>query len=138
MAILKLCAKCQKVIIFPARYCEQCKETVDKQLEERKKKWNKEYNKRRNPKYTLFYNSDKWKDLKNRYLQDHEYKCESCQEKKRNNKEYKEKIAEEVHHKVPIQTEEGWEKRFEYKGLKALCHECHNEEHDRFKKRKRV
>lgn len=138
MPILKLCAKCQKVIIYPARYCAECQKNVDKQFEERKKKWNKDYNRKRNPKYAAFYNCDEWKNLKNKYLQDHEYRCEKCQEKKKENPEYKEKIAEEVHHKEPIQTPEGWIKRFEYKGLKALCHDCHNEEHNRFQKRKKV
>ncbi|MEI3355800.1 MAG: hypothetical protein V8R81_01715 [Clostridia bacterium] len=111
---------------------------VDKQFEERKKKWNKDYNRKRYSKYATFYNCDEWKNLKNKYLQDHEYRCEKCQEKKKENPEYKEKIAEEVHHKEPIQTPEGWIKRFEYKGLKALCHDCHNEEHNRFQKRKKV
>lgn len=138
MPIYKLCAKCQKIIIYPNRYCETCKVIVEAQIEQQKKKWNKNYNKKRDSKYTTFYNCDEWKALKNKYLQDHEYRCEKCIEKKKKDSRYIEKIAEEVHHKEPIQTPEGWEKRFSYDGLKALCHDCHNEEHHRFQKRKKV
>lgn len=137
MSLLKLCAKCQAVIIAPARYCNKCEKIVEEQILERKKNWNRNYNKSRDKKYVNFYNSNEWKALREKYLQDHEYKCEKCKEKKKKNSRYIEKIATEAHHKEPIQTEEGWKKRFEYQGLEALCHDCHDEEHHRFQKRKK-
>ena len=47
--LLKMCARCKTPIVYPATYCERCKEIVDKEKEERletaKKQYNKRYNK---------------------------------------------------------------------------------------------
>lgn len=128
--ILKMCARCKRPTVYPARYCSSCAPIVQKEIEEReaeqKAKSMSEYNKRRDPKYSQFYRSKAWRMLSARYLQDHTWKCESCGG-----------LAVEVHHVIPIQTDEGWNRRFDVTNLRALCVSCHNDEHGRFKKRKR-
>ena len=93
---------------------------------EAKRESNKKYNQSRDPKYTRFYNSIEWRTLSAKYMQDKGYRCESCK-----------KIGNEVHHIKPIQTPEGWDQRLDYENLELLCTSCHNERHNRFKKRKR-
>ena len=35
--IVKMCAKCKKIIEYPNRYCSECQAKVDKEMEERQK-----------------------------------------------------------------------------------------------------
>ena len=93
--------------------------------QEQKRAANRAYNRRRDPKYVQFYKGRQWRMLSARYLQDHAYKCESCGG-----------LACEVHHMEPIQTESGWIRRYDVSNLKAVCTDCHNAEHDRFRKSK--
>ena len=127
--IIKMCSRCKKPVVYPARYCETCLPVVKAEQEareaEQRRASNKAYNKRRDPKYVKFYKSREWRMLSARYLQDHAYKCEGCGG-----------LACEVHHMDPIQTESGWIRRFDVSNLKAVCTECHNAEHDRFRKSK--
>ena len=127
--IYKLCRKCQTTIIHPAVYCDKCLEIVEKHKEELEKARNRKYNDKRDPKYKNFYNSKEWYLLKEKKLQDEQYRCEfpNCN-----------KIAVDVHHKKFIQTPEGWELRLDYDNLEALCIEHHNYRHGRFQKRKKV
>lgn len=142
--IVKMCARCKKVIEYPNRYCSICQKIVDEQAEEIKKRSNIRYNKTRDPKLVKFRKSDEWRQLKNRYLQDlqhkygdvkYAYKCEDCIEINKNNKDYTIALAEEVHHLQPIETPEGWERRLDYYNLRALCHRHHDKRHNRFQKR---
>ena len=125
--ILKLCARCKRPTVYPARYCSSCAQVVMREREARDAEQRSEsmqrYNRKRNPKYSRFYHSDQWRGLSAWYLTRHPY-CEECGE-----------IAVEVHHVVPIQTEEGWNRRFDVTNLRALCLKCHNEKHERFQKR---
>lgn len=143
--IYKMCAKCKKIIEYPKRYCSNCQEIVDKQIEEQRKKSNRRYNKTRDPKYVKFRKSDAWRDLKNKYLQDlqkkygdvkYAYKCEDCIEKNKKDHTVTILLAEEVHHLQPIETPEGWIRRLDYYNLRALCHKHHDKKHNRFQKRK--
>ena len=129
MSIYKLCRKCQKVIIHPETYCSKCQKIVDAKKEELQKARDRKYNDKRDPKYKTFYNSKEWYLLKEKKLQDEQYRCEfkNCN-----------KLAVDVHHIKPIQTSEGWELRLDYNNLEALCIEHHNFRHNRFQKRKRV
>lgn len=125
--LMKECRKCKRPVIYPNTYCDKCKEIVDKEREEAKQRYSKEanrnYNSKRDPKYIRFYNNMEWKILSRKYIQDKKYKCEECG-----------KIAEEVHHIKPIQIDEGWERRLDYYNLQALCLDCHNKKHNRFKR----
>ncbi|MEY8366104.1 HNH endonuclease [Anaerovoracaceae bacterium 41-7] len=128
--ILKSCGRCGNLMPYGATYCSLCKPLVEAEIELRKqtaqKESNRRYNRKRNPKYLIFYNSIEWRTLSAKYLQDQGYRCEVCGA-----------IATQVHHMTPIQTDEGWEHRLEYDKLKALCVRCHNETHDRFQRKKK-
>ena len=124
-----MCAKCGKPTVYPERYCEGCRGVVAQEVEARKvetkAKADKAYNERRDPKYIKFYKSPAWRMLSARYLQDHQWQCESCGG-----------LAVEVHHITPIQSEEGWGRRLDQKNLTAVCVKCHNQKHGRFQKRR--
>ena len=128
--LLKSCNRCGNLIPFGSPYCTECTPVVEaereKRLQESRLKSNKEYNKKRDPKYVRFYNSADWRTLSALYAQDKGYRCEECKE-----------IATQVHHKKAIQSSEGWELRLDYRNLELLCTRCHNERHDRFVKRKK-
>lgn len=134
--IMKLCARCQKLIEAPNRYCDKCKPIVEKQVEEIKQKGNTRYNKQRDKKYTQFYNSKAWRVLSKNYLNKH-YLCEECQKEAEQKKEYNIQLAEEVHHKEPIQTQTGWLKRLDESNLISLCHLHHDIAHKRFKRKRK-
>ena len=123
--ILKMCRRCGGVVVYPATYCDKCNELVTQEREERaviiNRKANKKYDAKRDKKYVRFYNSIEWRMLKDKYMMDHQYKCERCKA-----------IATEVHHVDPIQTPTGWERRLDYTNLLNVCTRCHNKEHNRF------
>jgi 5-methylcytosine-specific restriction endonuclease McrA len=127
--LLKTCNRCGNLIPYGSPYCTTCTPIVEAEreakLQEYKRESNKRYNKTRDPKYVRFYNGIDWRTLSLKYTQDKGYKCEQCN-----------KIANHVHHKKAIQTPEGWELRLDYNNLELLCTRCHNERHDRFKRRK--
>lgn len=126
--ILKECKRCGNLIPYGAPYCSTCKPIVEEQRAKRqaetKAKYDHEYNKNRDPKYKQFYNSQDWKILSQKYTQDKGYRCELCKA-----------MATQVHHKKWISTEEGWKNRLSYDNLELLCTKCHNERHERFKRR---
>lgn len=126
--LLKECKRCGNLIPYGSVYCAECAPIVEAYREARrtesKRESDRRYNKTRDPKYIRFYNSMEWRTLSGKYTQDKGYKCERCG-----------KIATEVHHKEPIQTESGWIRRLDYDNLELLCVDCHNERHKRFQKR---
>lgn len=128
--LLKQCYRCGCYIQYPATYCSICLPIVEEERAKRdavnKRKADKRYNQTRDKKYLRFYNSPEWRRLSTQYMVDVAYRCERCS-----------KIATDVHHKKPIQTDEGWERRFDYTNLEALCVDCHNKEHHRFIRTKR-
>lgn len=126
--LLKSCHRCGNLIPYGSPYCNTCAPIVEAEREtkrlEYKRESDKRYNKKRDPKYLRFYNGIEWRTLSAKYTQDKGYRCEVCN-----------KIGTEVHHVKPIQTDEGWELRLDYNNLELLCTHCHNERHERFKKR---
>lgn len=128
--LLKSCGRCGNLIPYGATYCNTCKPIVEAEREARmrasKLESNKRYNKTRDPKYVRFYNSTEWRTLSAKYTQDKGFRCEKCGA-----------IATEVHHVKSIQTPEGWERRLDSDNLELLCKACHNERHERFKKRQK-
>lgn len=144
--IVKMCAKCKKIIEYPNRYCSTCQKIADKQAEETRRKSNRRYNKTRDPKLVKFRKSDEWIQLKEKYLQDlqkkygdvkYSYRCEDCIEENKKNPNYEIQFAEEVHHLQFIETPEGWLRRLDYNNLRALCHMHHDIRHNRFQKKGR-
>lgn len=128
--LLKSCGRCGNLIPYGATYCNTCKPIVEAEREARmrasKLESNKRYNKTRDPKYVRFYNRTEWRTLSAKYTQDKGFRCEKCGA-----------IATEVHHVKAIQTPEGWERRLDSDNLELLCKACHNERHERFKKRQK-
>lgn len=128
--LLKSCNRCGNLIQYGSAYCSKCAPIVEEEREARRKestdKANQRYNKKRDPKYLRFYNSIEWRTLSAKYSQDKGYRCEVCGA-----------MATQVHHKQAIQTDKGWELRLDYNNLELLCVECHNERHERFKKREK-
>ena len=128
--LLKECGRCGNLIPYGSPYCKECTPIVEAEREARlaesRKESNKRYNKTRDPKYLRFYNGVEWRTLSAKYTQDKGYRCEVCRA-----------MATQVHHKKAIQTPEGWELRLDYNNLKLLCTRCHNEEHERFIRRKK-
>lgn len=126
--LLKSCNRCGNLIPYGSTYCSECAPIVEAEREARrleaKRESDKRYNKTRDPKYTRFYNGMEWRTLSARYTQDRGYRCEKCRG-----------VGTEVHHIKPIQTPDGWELRLDYSNLELLCIKCHNDRHDRFKKR---
>lgn len=127
--LLKTCNRCGNLIPYGKTYCSICAPIVSAEREARKDearaRANRKYNNKRDPKYIRFYHSTEWRTLASKYAQDLVYKCEVCGS-----------IASEVHHKQAIQTPEGWEQRLDYDNLELLCVKCHNDRHNRFKKKK--
>lgn len=125
--IYKLCRRCKTPIPHPLTYCSECQKVHEEKQIELQRERERRYNKKRDPKYKKFYNCNEWKILKEKKLQDEQYRCERCK-----------KLAVEVHHKKPIQTDEGWELRLDYYNLESLCVDCHNYRHKRFQRKKEV
>lgn len=126
MPILKQCPRCKRMMPYGPAYCKDCAPLAKAELEAIKernaKKRAQQYNQRRNPQYLTFYRSKDWKRQSRAKLESVGYKCEArlsgCQT-----------YAVEVHHKIPIQTPEGWDKRLEWENLEAVCTACHNGRH---------
>lgn len=130
------CPRCKCLIPVGVSYCDACRPMAEAQAAEamerrrayKAKQYNKRYNKRRDPKYLSFYRSKEWRLLSRVYLQHAGYKCEAKLDGCTG-------LAVEVHHKKPIQTEEGWPLRLEWDNLEAVCTACHNGRHARWRKR---
>lgn len=131
------CPRCKRLIPVGVQYCEDCRplaeaqaaEAVERRQAYKRAKYNKAYNKRRDPKYLTFYRSKDWKITSKAKLQEAGYKCEAhlpgCTG-----------LAVEVHHKQAIQTPEGWDLRLDWDNLEALCTSCHNGRHPEKLRRK--
>jgi 5-methylcytosine-specific restriction protein A len=128
--LLKSCNRCGN--LFPYNgggYCTECLPIVEAErearLQEAKRRNNRDYNKTRDPKYVQFYNSNEWRILSSKRLQDDGYRCVMCGG-----------VGDEVDHIVEIKTPDGWERRLDYDNTRTLCHTCHNKRHNRFEKKR--
>jgi 5-methylcytosine-specific restriction endonuclease McrA len=121
------CPRCKRLIPAGLQYCPDCRPQVEAELEHRRaenlKRKTAAYNRGRSTKYMAFYRSKEWRALSQAYLREAAYKCEAhihpdCTG-----------LAVEVHHRIPIQTEEGWQLRLDWDNLEAVCTRCHNARH---------
>lgn len=119
----KPCPRCKRLIPAGASYCPTCKPLAEAALEEAREHnarlRQKQYNRRRDPKYQTFYRSKAWRATSRSKLQSCGYKCEAKLEGCG-------RIACEVHHVQPLKTPEGWEKRLDWSNLMGVCIQCHN------------
>lgn len=133
---IKPCARCKKMIPAGQPYCMDCRPIVEaerqakqeRKAEHRRRAYNRAYNARRDPERLRFYRSKDWRVTSRAKLQAVAYKCEAGLEGCTG-------LAVEVHHIKPIQTPEGWELRLEWDNLEAVCIQCHNRRHDRFRRK---
>ncbi len=77
--------------------------------------------------YTLFYNSDAWKQKRERALRRDKYQCVECKRYGRRNADGLPVTADLVHHVVPVEVD--WSKKLELNNLQSLCRACHNKKH---------
>ena len=124
------CPRCKRLVPVGVSYCEACKPIAEEQAREaverrqayKRAKYNRAYNKRRDPKYLTFYRSKEWRLLSKTKLQDCGYRCEAKLEGCTH-------LAVEVHHVEPIQTDNGWDRRLAWDNLEGVCTSCHNGRH---------
>ena len=128
MAILKACPRCKNLIPAGLSYCTTCRpiaeQAREKYREENARKRAAMYNRRRDTRYTTFYRSKEWRLTSRAVLQTAGYRCAICGG-----------LAVEVHHIKPIQTPAGWAERLDTGNLTPLCTACHNNQHDRGKRK---
>lgn len=128
--LLKTCSRCKKLMPYGRIYCESCAPIVEAEKAERmdqsRRRSNRAYNKRRDPKYAAFYRGSQWRRLARTRVQADGYKCVKCGG-----------FATEVDHIKPIQTPDGWDLRYDWDNLQSLCVKCHNEKHKRFQKKQK-
>lgn len=122
--MFKVCPKCGRLkpVGNGARHCAECAEKAKAQRV-RKRDYQKEYARRLDsddPKYKRFYKSKEWQATSRQYSVEAGHRCEECG-----------RPGTDVHHVVPIQTDEGWPLRFDFDNLKLLCVKCHNLAHMR-------
>ena len=130
------CPRCKRLIPVGVPYCDNCKpvaeaqarEAMERKREYKTKKYNRTYNKRRDPKYLTFYRSKEWRLLSKVKLQDCGYRCEAKLEGCTG-------LATEVHHIKAIQTDDGWELRLDWENLEGVCTSCHNGRRTRWKRK---
>lgn len=123
-----ICPRCKRQLIpVGVQYCDACRPEAEAALEQYRldnlRRKQQKYNRRRDPKYLAFYRGKKWKTLSLTYLQQAGYKCQARAHPECTG------LAVEVHHIKPIQTPEGWELRYEWDNLEAVCTKCHNCRH---------
>ena len=131
------CPRCKCLVPVGVSYCESCRpiaeaqaaEAIERRQAHKRAQYNRTYYKRRDPKYLAFYRSKEWRLLSRTKLQACGYQCEAhldgCT-----------RLAVEVHHMRPIQTEEGWDQRLDWDNLEGVCTSCHNGRHPNKFKRK--
>ena len=119
-----VCPRCKRLKpqLGGLRYCSECEAEVKRERAERRD-YRREYEKRQakeDPKYRRFYKSREWRMTSRQYAVDHGHRCEECGA-----------VGTDVHHVQPIQTEEGWRRRFDQSNLRLLCVKRHNKAHGR-------
>lgn len=133
--ITKLCPRCRRQFIpYEISHCMDCLPIIQAENDQRKaatmKKYNKKYDAQRKPEEVRFYQSAEWKSLRDFKMANCYGLCEECQ------KNGIVKPATQIHHIIPIQTAEGWQRRLEVDNVTCLCVECHNKAHNRFRRAK--
>ena len=131
--LLKACPRCKRMIPHGLPYCDTCAPIAqaeraaaqERKAEYKRRKYNRQYNRQRDPKYLAFYRSGPWKNTSRTKLQDADYKCEAKLDGCKG-------LACEVHHIKALKTAEGWERRLDWDNLQAVCTSCHNQLDKRF------
>jgi len=132
--LFKLCPRCKRLkpVGNGSTLCEECSEAARKSRK-RGRDYKAEYESRKateDGRTRRFYRSKEWQMTARKYAQSVGYRSEECDERcpKRGSCG---RWGEDVHHVVPIQEPEGWERRFDFDNLEYLCVHMHNLKHGR-------
>lgn len=124
---LKPCPRCKKLIPCGMAYCEICAPLARQALQEKRDAARKSLRRKRShreyDRCAAFYHSKAWKETSKGKLNSCGWICEAHID------EGCTRLATEVHHIRPIQTEEGWSLRLDWNNLEAVCVHCHNLRH---------
>ena len=122
------------------RYCFECTVKANSERNEQRKRsrdYKTEYKKRlerEDPKIKRFYHSKEWRMTSLQYQVDAKHMCEmqkgaKCEKTGGEPCDKCKGLGTDVHHKQPIQTQEGWNRRLDPTNLELLCVCCHNCRH---------
>lgn len=107
-------ASCRTKVTVPERFCELHKDQSTKDYNT-KIRYNSE-----NEKYTKFYKTTQWRNVRRAKLRQNPL-CEVCANEGRMNP------ADMVHHIIELRTPIlGWEHRLDLDNLQSICYACHN------------
>ncbi|GAA0863564.1 HNH endonuclease signature motif containing protein [Paraclostridium tenue] len=123
MALMKCCARCQKIIPIGNTYCNDCNKLYIKTKREGYKYYNKN---RRDKESQSFYNSKAWRTIATQIKLRDKCLCLVCLSKD------KIKYKDVIHHIVPIK--ENKELSLTPKNLISLCDKCHKQIHLQYDK----
>lgn len=117
-----------------ASLCMECAD-ADSKSRVHERDFKREYARRKDAedaRYRRFYRSKEWRMLSQRYAHDAGYRCEDCSGCPDAPPHGTcRQVGTDVHHIIPIQTPEGWARRFDPSNLMLLCVRKHNEAHGR-------
>lgn len=137
--LMKSCRSCGRLIPYGTARCPECEkkhqEILIANARDSKRARDRRYNAKRDPKYRAFYNSKEWQMLSAKTMEAAGYQCARCGLKLGSKRDDGSVVILEVDHIEPIQTDDGWDKRFDQKNLQCLCTDCHNKKHGRFQRR---
>lgn len=118
MALNKLCSRCQTIIPYSEKICDNCKSIVGSHRGVRDKIY---YEARKDKEYQAIYSSPLWKKVRRVALSRANGLCEECI------KQGKISYVDDVHHKIPIKDD--IKKAYDINNLICLCRSCHIEAH---------
>ncbi|MFD2681205.1 HNH endonuclease [Bacillus seohaeanensis] len=120
---LKECAKVGCYALTKDRYCDKHEIVAD----DNKRENDKEYNARRDEKYTTFYKSKEWRTVRSIVFKRDLGLCQI------HLKEHNQLVSGSiVHHLVELRDgQKGWELRVEPSNLQTVCQACHNKIHSK-------
>ncbi|NFE93703.1 HNH endonuclease [Clostridium botulinum] len=123
MAIMKLCPRCQGLMPYSNKLCNNCLSKITPTSI--RAKIYKDSKNEKDKKLDAIYNSPRWKKLRKVVLVKANGLCEECL------KRGKVSYVEDVHHKVPIRKD--IRKAYDINNLVCLCRKCHREAHKKLK-----
>ena len=112
------CPRCRRLIPVGQAYCDACRPKAEEARAQSVKASMRRYNSARDPKLVKFYKGRDWKVTSAAKLTRDPYcevKLDECQG-----------LATEVHHKEPLRTPRGWDRRLDWSNLMTVCTRCHN------------
>lgn len=126
MPDFKFCI-CRKIVPRADEYCDTCKIEIQKRLIERKKHYNKVYDKQyRNSNTAKFYHSNKWVQLSNRIKINAGELCQLCLSN------FKITSGNLTHHIIALN--DCWGKRLDPLNCIYVCNKCHKSIHIEYEK----